>query len=442
VTSTEERLAGALRTIADERPPPPLPGDLWPRGRRRRHRQVAALVSAAVAVVAVAVPLVADYRIDATPLPPAGQPPAIPSAVHAPVAFARTVDDSPPGPAAVVVTGDFGRQLSAQTLVVGRNGGYRVMDATPSDWAGDHVHLSPDGRRLSLGGEVGGAGGSVIDLVTGMGQGVDIAGPPVAWSPDGRLLMRDRRSSGLQLVDLESGQVRLISATVAENASVAFSADGSLLALQRGSTLDLIDVATGRGFRQLEVGRLRWLAGPGAWTADGKLALWELPASCENSCTVDSGGAGEFGLVLLDPGTAGYSSAGFDAVVGSVPRLLGWRPDGAAVVLTHRPAVPSEPADEPARTPSDARIVALVPGGGTTDLVDLPTGAYGVELAADLVRAGRFGGPTPGLLTRFGDTLNGIVEMVWPLAAAVLLGYGAWRVTRRLRRPWSRPPAS
>jgi hypothetical protein len=112
------------------------------------------------------------------------------------------------------------------------------------------------------------------------------------------------------------------------------------------------------------------------------------------------------------------------------------------VVLNHRPPDPAGSADGPTVNPTDARIVALVPGGGATALVDLPAGAYGVELAADLVKAGRFGGPTPGFLARLGDTLNGIVEMIWPLAAAILLGYGGWRLARRFRRPSSRPPAS
>lgn len=437
MTSTEERLTGALHTIADERPAPNLPGDLWHRGRRRRRGRIAAAVLAAAGAVVLAVPLVAAYRPDPAPLPPADQPPAVPRAVYVPVGFARTVADSPPGPAAVVVTGDFGFQDGARTLVVGRDGPYRMVGGFTPDWAGEHVHLSPDGRRLAVGGDSGDGGpASVVDLVTGEARPAPVDGPALAWSPQGELLLLDRTRYVLRLADLGSGQVRTLATAVTERATaVAFSADGSLLALQRGATLDLIDVATGRAFRQLEVGR-RQLAGPGAWTANGTVALWDLPPTCGATCGLnDPEDVGEFRLTLLDPGTAGYTPLGLDPVDGSLPRLLGWRSDGSAVVTKYRPPDLSEPPpDGPAPAASDMRIVALLPGGGTVELVDLPAGSNGAEVAVDLIHAGRFGGPPPGALSRVGETLYGIVEMIWPLAAVALLVVVVWR----LRRPWSR----
>ena len=65
-------------------------------------------------------------------------------------------------------------------------------------------------------------------------------------------------------------------------------------------------------------------------------------------------------------------------------------------VLTHRPPVPSERVNAPPLASSDARIVALGPGGGAADLVDLPADSYGAELATDLVKADGSAGPRPG----------------------------------------------
>ena len=229
---------------------------------------------------------------------------------------------------------------------------------------------------------------------------------------------------------------------VPDDALVAFSADGSLLALQRGATLDLVDVATGRGFRQLEVGTEAPAGRTGG--VDGGRQGGAVGAADEyvSSPPAPSKRAmlGVFRLTLLDPGTAGFTPAGLDAVDGTVPRLLGWRNDGAAVVLNHRPPL-TDPVEGPTIMPIDARIVGLRPGGGATDLLDLPAGVYGAELAVDLVRAGRFGGDPPGFFTRLGETLRGLADMLWPPALAVAGVVALVLAYRRLRTPSSRPPA-
>ena len=441
---TEQTVARALRTIADERPPPPLPDDLWRRGRRRRALRLAGGLAVLAALGAAVVVPLADRR-PSPDLPPADPKHAVPRAVYEPMPQLRSVGESPLGPATLVLTGPVlgGDFVKGRTLVVGRDGRYRMLAGADPHEAGEGVHLSPDGRLLAVPGPVDGAGGtadavSLVDLATGAVRPAG-SGTPMGWAPDGRLVIADA-ASRLRLLDTASGKATPLDGAAGSASQLAFSPDGGLLALQSGPTLALVDVPTGRRFRELAVGRDRRLAGPGAWTADGRIALWEVPLACEVGCAASELVDGTWRLSLLDPGTAGTAPAGLDPVLGSRPRLLGWFADGTAVVETSRRR-PSPDASRQASAssypelgPTDVTVVGLGPGAGARDLVDLPADTHHVDIARDLIRADAFGGPPPRVTGRVGDWAAGLVQRYGPAVGAVVAIVLLATIARRWRR--------
>ncbi|MEJ3745925.1 hypothetical protein WEI85_21860 [Actinomycetes bacterium KLBMP 9797] len=434
---SERQLAEALRDIADAAVVPSLPDNLWRRGQRRHRRRVAA-ATLAVAVVAVLVALpLARHRSVAEPVAPADVPSPVPSIVYAPLPWQRTVQQAPVGPAALIVTGEgafrgsdvFGGN-EGRTVVVGRDGRYRLVNGPVEVEAGWDAHLSPDGRFVAVGGPVeGGADApfdstSIVDLTTGRVR-VYAGNFPAGWSPDGRHLLL-HGNSRLVLLDVASGETQHMLGNLADP-RIAFAADGARLAVQDGPLLSIVDVASGKRGLPITLEPRRYLAGPGAWTPDGRIAFWDTIAGCEEECRGPAPEVGEFRLSLVDPRSAAtVPGPAVDVVRGHVPRLLGWQPDGDAIVQTyHPPHLPGGGERGP-------QVIALRPGGGQTLLVDLPDQAHSVEVAQDLLRADRFGGAPP-LTARLGDWISGLMNPL-TLVAAALLGALVVRYLRRRRR--------
>lgn len=427
---TESRVAEAMRTIVDDVAVPSPPADLWRRGRRRHRRRLTAMAAVAGALAAA----ISFSLVRGQPhrVAPADSPPRVPSTVYAPLPFQRTVQQDPAGPAALIVTGEGAFRGSdalggyeGRTVVVSRDGRYRLVNGAAEVEAGQDAHLSPDGRYLAVNGPVDGASyasfgaTSLVDLTTGRVRVFD-AGSPTAWSPDGRqLLVRADRT--LTLIDVDSGESRHLfdlSVMPSTDPRVAFSPDGRLLAvLHYGLHVVHVASATSRPLFRGDLSQ-RQLAGPGAWTPDGRLALWDATPSCPDGCpaVVEAG----FELVYVDP-ESGNDVAGLpvDRLKGGLPRLLGWHANGSALIETR------QVGDGP-------QVKAFHPGGGRTLLVDLPSQAHHVDVAADLLAAGRFGASPPAFGDRFQDWLIGLVpRLLQVLGVIVVLVAARWYWRRR-----------
>jgi hypothetical protein len=461
---TDERLAESLRLIAADAAPGRLPADLWTRGRRRRRARLAAGAAAAAVLVALAVWPIAVRAGGAHAVPPAEPVPVVPSRVDPPLPFTSTVQDSPHGPAALVVSGvgsfhgsDVLSNYEGRNVVVGVDGMDRLVNlANEMADAGNGTYLSPDGRLLATDASVEGVGAgswdaqlAILDLTTGTVRTYSDAGSPLAWSPDGRSVLVTRAvggtaAGGLRLVDLTSGESRDLGlAGIA--GMVAFSPDGRRLMVDGGRLSWLVDLVTGERRELSWPGPARRLAGPGAWTADGRLAVVEL-VNCEpndsRGVSCPSGPLPGLRISFVDAETgADASGPRFDKVTGMAVRLLGFEPDGSAVVAVFQP--PPAPAVVDWQ-PHDltwvggVKLLALHPGGGQTELVQLSKSVTYLDVARDLVGAGRFGGPAPSLPARWADWLPGLrVELT---VLAVLVGVVvAISMRRRLRVLLRRP---
>ena len=464
-TGNDHMLADVLERIAAESVPARLPGDLWSRGRRRHRLRI----SAAVAVTAVLALVVAMPAVSASGwrrAAPANDQPSVPSRVYPPLPLQSTVQESPPGPAALIVTGPGGFGASGlsgyddRALVVGRNGSYRWVRNINGVNAGESVLLSPDGRYVAgdqfqegtqVGDDPPASLTSVVDLTTGQVRTYE-AGVPVAWLPGGRSLLTRTLAGSLQVVELDSGAIVDLGVYGAapESSPFAFSPDGRRVALQVGHAVHIVDLVARTKRTLTDLGDRRILAGPGAWSADGRIAVWQL-LDCGPSCTVTQTVRFELAYVDAERGTD-VDGPRFETFTARGSRLLGWQGDGDAVVVRYhdaRTAAHSPPPDAPSGSTEPpnhasplvtrAEVVALSPGGGLTTLVTLPGDVDRVDVARDLLD--RFGGPPPSLAARFLDWLGALCGEIALLAGIAAAVYAVRLVRRRIRTgSWRRFP--
>lgn len=451
--SEHPKLRLMLTAEADHMAPARVPEDLWRRGRRRYRRRIAGTVAALLAVT-LALP---SMLVLAAGPPPVADAPAdgfVPERVFDPWPWQAPVTQSPHGRAAVLLSGsgnglgggDLPWTYGSKIAAVGQDGSYRMLRyADTYLQVGQDVQLSPDGRYvvgpdsvdsvedlIGLGRTPGRL--SVVDLVTGHARHFKAlpADVPVAWQPDGAalLLWHQPESPGVEygvtppfdgneakygyaggslwLLDLATGGSRKVldlgAAVFDPINSAAFAPDGRHLAVQLDRMLVLVDTADGSSRTLATLGAGQRLAGTGAFTADGtRLALLDLDG-CAVACTNAARNQRQWRLVTLDAATGqAGTDGGFDQVPGAVVRVVGWQRDGTAVVVTYQdeddPYNDREPSMEvPAayRTVSAADLLAVRPGGGTTQLIR-PEGVqiWDVDVAHDLVVDGRFAGPSP-----------------------------------------------
>jgi hypothetical protein len=395
-------------------PPVEPTEEAWRRGRGG-VRAVAALLFALGAVVGTA--LLAPGLLGTWTVRGAG---GVPASITTPWAWQASVQDSPPGPASLIFTGD-GADLLAEDgpgriAVVGRDGTYRTIYPDHGRWtAGGNAHLSPDGRYVASprwhgsDSELG-----ITDLTTGdvrylpVGNGSTVVAV-YGWRSDGgAVAIGIRRGSppgmlSLGVLDLNSGHTVLTSAEAsperAGGVTATFSPDGGWLAVTIGSTIGLYGVAAAT---QVGVGDVEplWTAildtgqhVSGVFTPDGRrIVLFDAPDCALLNCPATL----TWKVSYLDSATGkGHDGQALRPFQAGGVRAVGWNETtGGLVVVALTPRQPTGPKDRDARQliqPGPADLYELRPGAEPRLLVDAPDGVTGLDVAADLVRAGRFG---------------------------------------------------
>jgi hypothetical protein len=351
--------------------------------------------------------------------------------------------DAPNGPASVIVTGPGGFDANDvsgyddRAIVVGLDGLYRYVRDINSVDAGEDLLLSPDGRYVAGRADLEGVDwgesaldwqstAGVMDLTTGEVRTYH-EGPPVAWSPGGRLLTR--ASTGeLKLLDVGSGEA--VPLGVPGAVAVAFSPDGRQLALQLGRELKVLNVGT-RALRAVaDLGARQLLAAPGAWTVGGRLAIWD-GTDCLPACPA---GYTDFRLSFVDINGGAVTDAALDPVQSVSARLLGWQDDGGAVVVlgmtSHDPAGPHLGAPQ---------VLALHRGRGRTTLITVAADADRIDIARTLLD--QFGGESRSGWDMFLDIVRLRLRQATPWLAVIAVLIAAPLTYRRIRDGvWSSLP--
>jgi hypothetical protein len=265
-----------------------------------------------------------------------------------------------------------------------------------------------------------------MDLTTGRLRTYR-AGVPVAWFPDGTRLLTT--TGTLRVVHIDTGTVDDLGLRhgPTNGASVAVSPDGRRAIVQNWPRLDMLDLDTHQVHTLTDLGDRGTLAGPGAWTPDGRIAIWRCSPTCRGAARAD------VTLTYVDTKdvteTRGPTLAG---VAGA--RLLGFQRDGDAIVVRYATTnTPSGPDAPEVTSPSAGHpeVIALRPDGGTTLLVSLPGTANRVDVATDLLE--RFGVAPPSPLARFADWLRPQLGKLLFIAVVVAVFHG-WRRLRARRR--------
>ncbi|MFF5228755.1 hypothetical protein [Dactylosporangium sp. NPDC000521] len=415
---------------------------------------------------------------DGTAVPASGTSGA-PGRLHEPWVWQASVALSPRGPAALLVSGGGGYEppdlpftYGSRISAIGRDGSYRVLPfGTTYLQAGQDVLLSPDGRYAAGNGTyehlfgTGGRDVAVVDLSTGEARRFTGSGAaaPVAWSHDGRRLLVHRSNASpwtdtpfdgsdtigsdngaLWVLDVGTGATtHLLDLGRTRRGAAAFSPDGRTVAVQLGRELALVDTATGtrRPLATLPAGAL--LGGPWSYTADGTgLGVFTVADGCTAACSHAARNARSWRLTVLSATTGDQLPTSLPTFGGATARLAGWQRDGTAVVVRYvdetYTAGPSYEPPAAYRAVSDADLLALAPDGTTKSLLTKPPGTiWDVDVAADLVAAGAFGGPSPAPsvfpLARWAATT--VFVALWALAMLTWLTIALIRRSRRHPRP-------
>ncbi|MET8351759.1 MULTISPECIES: hypothetical protein [unclassified Micromonospora] len=404
------QLRDALRSTAEDVPAYPVYERALATARRDRLRRSAASAAAllVLALAGVVVPLTRTPGLD-----PAAADAALPDHIALPPIGTLHVTDRPRiGPASVIFDGPAPRlhgwnDVNVVGVVDADSDRYRIMRMGGESLAGESVHLSPDGRYVARpDGDQDDPGVEVIDLVTGRTQRLtstvdrSVWSIPVGWSADGQsLVVRDdvpvafdgaTYTSVLSAVTLGGERWTRLAAgdQEARVGSVVAAAPGRL-AYQYGRTVAVTDLA-GRELSSFALPDGTWLAGKGAWRPDGT----NLTLAARRADTT------EWTLRQVDP-TSGrdVGPLRLPAVPGVVAiRLLGWAPDGSALVAAYQPdpLAPDLPLEEQSDPPmSDqrvrtVRVLALTPGAtAPRTVLTAPDQVVAVDVADQVVRSGR-----------------------------------------------------
>ncbi|MBU2666169.1 hypothetical protein KOI35_21960 [Actinoplanes bogorensis] len=276
---------------------------------------------------------------------------------------------------------------------------YALDGATREDYRTLHTGLVDDAVLLSPDGSALAVPDRLIDLRTGAERA--LPGAPLAWSPDGGRLVTD--DGTLRIVEVATGVAVDLAATPSET-SAAWSPDGTRLAYVATSHLTVVDPG-GRKQKEFALGFDGQLAGKGAWTPDGRAVAVREQAR-------------DWKPRWFDP-VAGREVDGpaLPAVDGTVydSRLLGWRPDGSAVVFVL--------GDEP-------RLLALTPGATRpASVMALPSAVSYLDLADGALESGavRAGDPPFPIGPRLA------VRLLVGALVVLAIGWGVRALERRAR---------
>jgi hypothetical protein len=460
------QLRERLAEIGEEMAPARLPADLWRRGRRHRRREAARRVAAVVVVAVVAVALPALNGGAGGPAPAANDP-SVPGTLRLPWPWQATVRQDPRGPATLLFSGDsLGlADYQEKVAVYGRDGSYRMLRfGAPDQVAGEVVRLSPDGRYVAHAGLADAPEDwlQVTDLTTGRTrafagpEGVNCCAVPTAWSPDGRSLLAvhyprgavgyeaqgyDRQPARLAILNVASGRAeRLLDLEddrwwLRSPSVAAWHPDGSRFVVEAEDEFVTV-TPDGRVLaRQPRLSNVR-LAGPGAFAPDGRRYLVAENLGCAFVCEQEELSRRRWAVRFADaPGE-------YAEVEAAAVRVVGWR-GGDPVLVAYRPG--PEEVQEVGQSGGDVdpslvdtvRLLALLPGGRPPRvLLDPPDEVAGLDVATDLVAAGRFGGEPsrPGLWPP-----GPLLTVPLGLVVALVVGVGAGLSARRRwrRRAWA-----
>ena len=378
--------------------------------------------------------------------PAAVATPAVPEVMAGYSHLTGTVSSSAPGPAVALWQHGYGVELLdfPQAVVLGAGGdSYRRVDVAEeragSETQGDPAPmlLSPDGTRVAVGDhDTERPDVVVVDLTTGettrhaLPAGHSVV--PVAWSSDGETLASlvsdeatnpysgGRITGSIALLDLPDDSAEVLELDGSATAA-AFSPDGSQLAVEQSGGVTVVGLQDG-GRRSLAVDGV--LAGPAAWSPDGRLLAVTTVEPVSAPPGVDAPGV-PTGIGFVDPTGRGRSVPEPLALDLTGPgRVLGWAgPREALTVL----------ADG-----ADDQTLSVVPLDGAEPrplmrMSDL--GSFGV---------GRF---------QLASSVAGSLEVVdpdgvdrgpWPWALrgvlAVAAGLLAWLIARHFARGRVRTP--
>lgn len=287
----QARIGAAVRSLADGvHVVTPDPAILLARAARRtRAARWRPLLSAA-GVLGVLVAAALGPGLLAQPAAPADGM-ILPARLADLSLLTAAVSEAPPGPALLTyVQGSGGPRWlhTTQTVVVGVDGRtYRRLDeaerrggpAELGTWQDAPVLLAPDGTRVAVGSVGPVADLAVVDLRTGRTRtyrtGSTEVVEPLAWSPDGTRLVYASGDAETALLDVGAGT----STTLGPAATgAAFAPDGRRVALQgRPETevepqrpIRVVDLAGGDPVELAAVGFGVLIAGPNAWSPDGR----------------------------------------------------------------------------------------------------------------------------------------------------------------------------
>ncbi|OZV76733.1 hypothetical protein CA850_26305 [Micromonospora echinospora] len=350
----------------------------------------------------------------------------MPDRLAAPLWGTDSVRKRPLGRASVIFTSElwwWGEANGAVAAVGASSDEYRVFWDDELGRAGERVLLSPDGSRVALTDQV-------IDLGDGRSRrlprmsGVATIGP-AAWSPQGDQLavLGTTRADVVQpdsaeeyrvtravlaLVNLTSGSLSTIAdvepRSVVDGFVVAFAPDGRRLAYQSGNTVVVADV-DGTEHSRFAVPDDTRLAGKGAWTPDGR----GLTLVTQSRCCAGEAYPSRWRLHVVDPVTGQDQPAPVLPEQANLTalRLMGWSPQGEAVVARYHP----EPAEKvvgfeagigmtDSVRVSRVDVTALHPGAQPRVLIATPVdGVQALDVASGLIASGaiRRGHPPTGL---------------------------------------------
>ena len=382
--------------------------------------------------------------------PTAAGTPTVPEVMAGYSHLTGSVSSSPPGPVVALWQHGYGVEFLdfPQAVVLGAGGDtYRRVDVAEeragSETQGDPAPmlLSPDGTRVAVGDhDVERPDVVVVDLTTGatsryaLPAGHSVV--PLAWSSDGEALASlvsdeatnpysgGRITGEIALLDLPDDSAEVVDLDGSATAA-AFSPDGSELAVEQSGGITVVDVQDGSR-RSLEVDGV--LAGPAAWSPDGRLLAVTTVEPTSAPPGVDAPGV-PTGLSFVDPTGRGRDVPDPLALDLTGPgRVLGWA--GPAEVLTVLAVEGADPCCGP-----DEQTLSGVPLDGThprTLMRMSDLGSYGVgrlQLASSVAGSLEVVGPA------------GVDRGPWPWAlrgvltvAAGLLAWFLARVAVRRRR--------
>ncbi|RLP85763.1 hypothetical protein EAD89_22950 [Micromonospora sp. BL4] len=374
----------------------------------RRLRQ-GAVIGVALALVALSTPAATATDSTATDSTATDSTAGVvPARVHNPWAWQATVGDRPAGKAALVFFTSRTRYLESTGVLVGRDGGYRLI---PLHVAEDQGLISPDGRHYLR------PSGDLLDLTSGQQRRtIPVGMRPLAWSSDGQRVLSSRskddpvisygpdnqqlddpqKPDDLLVLDPYRGTEQVVEAgTFAAHAAAAWSPGGDLVAvagppdvpaqLAERQRLVVTDPTSASPQWEVDLGDRRMLAGPAAWHPDGRrIALLAFDGCAGPHCTPEQVAERTWQIEFLDAAT-GRAVGQPLPVADSTTKIVGWR--GGDPVAKQSIAVDGDDGDR------QAILAALSPGGTREVLVTAPPGSTDLAVPGDLLTRAAFGGP-------------------------------------------------